>query len=117
MMNPEEHYLIANLTSIASGQTVGRFSMGGHYARLMLRLYAAPALHVEFSANEQFRKNLEKFQSRGDSLEFCKTLWALLDRASRDLCGMAVSKRAALGLFAMFDPDVRDYATGGSIID
>lgn len=113
MMAPEEHYLIANLTAIASGQTVGRFSMGGHYARVLLRLYAAPALHVEFMANEAFKRNLEKFQARAESLEFCKTLWMLLDRAARNECGMAVGKKASLGLFAMFDSDVREYAAGG----
>lgn len=112
-MQPEEQYLIANLTAIASGQTRGRFAMGGHYARLMLRLYYAPPLHVEFMANPQFAKNMEKFMRWSGRDDFCETLWKLLDRSSRDLCGMDAGRKMALGLFALFDKDIREMANHG----
>ena len=112
-MQPDEAYLIANLTAIASGQTRGRFAMGGHYARVLLRLYYAPPLHVEFIANEQFGRNLEKFKAWTGMQDFCNTLWMLLDRSSRDLCGMECGRKMALGLFALFDEDIREVANGG----
>lgn len=110
-MHPDEQFLIHNLTAIASGQTKGRFAMGGHFARVMLRLYEAPPLHVEFPATTMFAQSMERFMQREDKPEFCATLWKILNRSAADEFGMSVGKRAALGLFALFDQDIREYAT------
>lgn len=114
-MHPDEQFLIHNLTAIASGQTKGRFAMGGHFARVMLRLYEAPPLHVEFPATTMFAAAMDKFMLWDGKPEFCSTLWRILNRSAADEFGMSVGKRAALGLFALFDKDIRDYATKGAM--
>jgi len=113
MMGEEECYLLNNLVALGAGQSTGRFNMGGHFSRIMFRIYAAPLLHVEFVAPQLFHDNLAKFMANPKAAPFCVTLYQLLDRSSGDLCGMAVGKRGALGLMAMLDQDVRDAASGG----
>ena len=113
MMGEEESYLISNLVSLGAGQTVGRFHMGGHWARVMFRIYAAPRLHVEFSAPQIFQENLTEFVEHTKAERFCRSLWQRLDRSSQDLCEMSVGRRGALGLIAMIDAVIRDAASGG----
>lgn len=113
MMGEEESYLISNLVSLGAGQTVGRFHMGGHWSRVMFRIYAAPRLHVEFSTPEVFRDNLVRFAGNPKARKFCRNLWLKLDRSSQDLCEMSVGKRGALGLLAMIDEVIRDESSGG----
>lgn len=111
-MTPEETYLIANLTSVASGQTRGRFSMGGHFARVFLRLIEADPLYVEFSATDDFKKSYESFKRWKGMIPFTATTYGLLERSSRDLCGLDVGRKAALGLFCLFNEDIRRHAEG-----
>ena len=112
MMAPDEQYLINVLTAIGGGHVVGgRFHLGVHYAQLMLDLYAAPPLHVEFRSSKEFSENLERFRSRRKKcLRFCTTLWHALNSAAEEEIGLAVGKQGALGLFALFDIDIREHA-------
>ena len=107
-MTDEEMYLIHNLLSVASGQTRGRFSMGGHYARVLLRMYEAPVLHVQFSASEAFKRSLDKFLKSKDLIPFCTTLMQLIVRSAEDEFGLDAGRKMALGMFALLNKNVRE---------
>lgn len=110
MMNEEEQYLIHNLTAVASGQSQGKFLIGEHFAQVMLGLYESPPMHVEFCASPAFAKAVKDFIEDESELEYCTTVFNNLKAAARGGQEMGVGKTAALGLFALFDRDIREYA-------
>lgn len=112
-MSPDETYLIANLTSVASGQTRGRFCINEYWAKVFLRLIEAPPMHVQFHATEDFVKRLNKFQKRSDMKVFSAMCYELIQRAANSSCALDVGRRTALGLFCLFNEDVRKFAETG----
>lgn len=99
---------MASLARVAGGGPHWRLIVGGFHSRMLLALYEAPPMYVQFDGTRVLARRVCRFMESEDCVEYATTLMFLLNKAARDEIGITFTRRTAIAAIACLDKGLQE---------